>query len=548
MPLSDVTTRVRAARADVSHVLERADRYVDMGVTLRVVRMDPDGRQLLRRKPKLRVLREHHRGGIVDTSARPVRFVAPSERPVIWYCSEQAEPLILHGESMPMRLLVYGAMGAGKTTTMCQWLGFRALESTGMDGEIGATAPTNDRAIMIEQAITGLWPRTWWKWRGNARTYTLVNGITVRLVSTHQQSHAEGSRVQGWNWIACASDEMQDQLHVDGDIEARGRDAADARYLRFCTATAKDDTEWRSWRDRVLSTSIWGEARMAGPDSPFIEPSWWEQLKESLTEREYQRKVLALDVGPERMVYHTYSRAETVRMIPLGAQDCTREVLQPFGPLYSVLVGHDPGKLKDVSVILKAYRVPGAKRYVWYVVDELTTDTTTEEHGVQLLARLRSKWNVHKLDIRGRPLDGSERALIRADPHGTNSKSPDKSVYTTLANLGLDIRPALYAPNPRHGPTIGTPKPGRVDKEAGIEMIVRLLKDASGERRLFVACDDMRQPAARKLVEAFERSERDLAGEAEADRKDENDRSHWPAALRYSLIAIERVRFGEVAV
>src|SRR5690606_25125431 len=83
---------------------------------------------------------------------------------------------------------------------------------------------------------------------------------------------------------------------------------------------------------------------------------------------------------------------------------------------------------------------------------------------------------------------------------------------------------------------------GRVPKEARIEMVCRLLCNAAGERRLFVACDERRQPAAPRLVAALELSERDEAGKAETQRKNKQDLSHWPAALGYALWPYERLR------
>ena len=545
--LGERTARLRSARSDVATALEGESRFVDMGIVLRVVRRDEQaGRELLRGKPRLRVLREHRFGGLLDTTARPMRFVGPSLAPVVWYCSEAAEELLLH--ACADRVLVYGAMGAGKTTTMVQWTAIRSLELTGVGGEIGMTAPTNDRSVMIEQAVRDLYPRAWYRWRERSRTFTLANGVSLRLVSTHQQSRAEGSRVQGWNWVRVASDEIQDSLHADGDIEARGRDAPGGRFLRFNTATAKDDPEWRTWRDRVLSsrrpdgTFVWGERRMSGPDSPFTHPEYWNDLALTLTPREYQRKVLALDVGPERMVYPTWLRTENVRPIPqIGAVDVTSQVLKGYTGhrRASVLVGHDPGSLHDVSVVLKAYRLPGEPLHVWYVVDELTTSqATTETHVRALLKRLRERWGVHMLDWSGRPDPDAEIALVRADPYGNNDARTDRGVYTTFRNHGIDIRPAAYQP--------GSDKPGQIQKSARIDMVSRLLCDASGRRRLFVACDDRRVPAAPRLVEAIERSELDAAGEPETQRKDANDLSHWPCALGYALYSVERVRFDPV--
>jgi hypothetical protein len=66
-------------------------------------------------------------------------------------------------------------------------------------------------------------------------------------------------------------------------------------------------------------------------------------------------------------------------------------------------------------------------------------------------------------------------------------------------------------------------------------MLNRLFRDASGRTRLYVDCDDRRSPAAPKLVEALETSERNDAGVAEWERKDARDKSHWPAALAHAL-------------
>jgi hypothetical protein len=135
----------------------------------------------------------------------------------------------------------------------------------------------------------------------------------------------------------------------------------------------------------------------------------------------------------------------------------------------------------------------------------------------------------------GKVLPDSPVALIRADPYGdTESKDrPHKSVYTVLRSAGFDVRPAAYGRN-------GT-GPGPVPKEAGIEMVNSLFCNAAGERRLFVACDDSRQPAAPKLVDAIEMSERDEAFKAERYRKGtQADLSHYPATVRYALWAVER--------
>jgi hypothetical protein len=540
--LSEQTWRRKRAEREIRAEVEATDRYVDMGVLLRVVEQDPAGEELVPGCPPLRVLREHRFGGLVDTAAVPPCFIGPSSAPVVWHCSVDQEDIILHDEDQPLRRLVYGSMGAGKTAALARWLGLRALERTGVPvAEIGATAPTGDRTEMIAQAVREAFPSSWYTWRESDGTFTLANGVTIRLVSTHQASKAEGSRVQGYNWTDAASDEIQDSLAVDSDIEARGRKAPGGRYRRFCTATAKDDPAWRDWVARCATTDIWGISKMLGTRSPFIDPSYWVQLASTMPPRDYRRKVLAEDVGPERMTYTSWTRQDCCIPRPLvGAEDVTAQELAAWGRNRHVLVGHDPGRLFDVSIILKAYRVRGIQRPVWWVVDEVTTEQeTTDRHVSALLKRLRDRWKCNLLDWRGRPVEDGATALVRADPYtstGADEEHPDQGVYTRFRNAGLHILAAAYV--------AGTDKVkvARVPKEGRIDLVNTLLLSESGERRLFVDCDDRRQPAAPRLVAALEQSERDGDGKAEKQRKDKHDLSHWPSALGYALYAIERPR------
>jgi hypothetical protein len=483
----NVTWRLKKAHDTVATVLDGETRFVDMGVKLVVVRQDPKGEELIPGLPRMRIVDTHVRGGIVDRAKRPAGFCAPTEDPAVWYCGEVAEELVLHADHLAPRLLVDGAMGAGKTRVLAQWLGLRAIEFTGTPNiEIGATAPTAERTGMIARAIRECWPAAWWKWRDAEKTFTLANDVVLRLVSTHQNSEAEGSRVQGYNWAASGSDEIQDCLEFDGDIEARGRAAPGGVYRRLATATVKESPSWRTWKGHVKSARhpdtdrpLWSWHRMQGVSSPFVAPDFWQQLKATLTEREYQRKVLALDVGPERMVYTSFDRKENLRPIPqLGAMDVTREVLGPYLANADVLVGHDPGKRWNVSLVLKAFRLRGRPGHSWWVVDELTTqETSSEQHGIQLRQLLRTKWGLYQTDVRGRTMAGTGVALVRIDPKPFGERNDDgieRTVTTTWHNLGIEVRPATYSPARAKGGAIGGGGPGQVPREHGIEMVKRL--------------------------------------------------------------------------
>ena len=527
--LSSLTHRIRKAHAEYAAEYESVERYVDCGVVLKVVRRDPGGNIRLGDLPPMTALRSHARGGMIDTAADPVSLCGPSVKPVVWYCSEAAEDVILHDDSISARQLMYGAMGAGKTTTLAQWLWFRALEYVGEDVEIGATAPTEKRMNFIADAIRKLWPARWWSWRERSHTFSTPLRVTIQLVSTHKQSEAEGSRIQGYNWVACGSEEVQDCIDEDGNIEARGRAARGGLYKRLSNATAKDNPAWRAFRDRLKATGLWQFRQMRGPDSPFVSPQFWEDQKQVLTAREYAMQVGAQDVMPEDRVYTSWDHAENIKPVPvIGAKDVTAIELARFGHHgCSVLVGHDPGRTVDVSIFLKAYQYPGERDPVWFVVGELTTaQTTTEAHGRALIDYVRKRWGDPKT------------ALVHIDPHSTNTDNdddhPDLTVKKTLTALGLTVREAAYRP--------GSTAPGRIGREARVDMVNTLMCNSLGLRRLFVACDSSKQAVAPKLVEAIEMLERDSDGKVDRGKKGRDDKTHWPAALGYALWKIEKPR------
>jgi hypothetical protein len=531
---SDYAWARRRLFKDINSELRAADRFVDFGITLKVVRADESGEELIRGAPKLIILREHSFGGIVDTRARPPQFCAPSRSPAVWYCSEDQEPLVIHGDDLPDRLLVYGSEGGGKTQALAMWAVLRVLEFTGQNREIGLTAPTNPRTEMIYQAIADRVPATWFRWVDRDRIFHFVNGVRARLVSTHRQSRAEGSRIQGYNWSASGNDEVQDSLDADADIEMRLRSAPKGRGKRFATATAKDNTEWRTWRDSRIASGLWHLAKLIGPRSPFVHASVWADRKSTLTEREYNRRVWAMDVGPEHQLYHTWSR-DNVRPLPT-VPDSTAVELAQWGGGITILSGHDPGTRNRSTIFLKAYQ-PRIGRRQWWVVDEIVTELgTVEQNASAVLERLQTKWGANLLTALGRRSDGSNRVLIHADPYtdtGNDARHPDRSVYTQFRTLGMQIVPAAMQS------VGGESKPKQIPKQARIDMVCMLLCNSEGTRRLFVAQEDGK-PVAPKLVKALETLERDAAGDAEMDRKGEGDLTGPACALGYALWKLEK--------
>lgn len=532
--IAATTWRRRKLAARQSDALGGAERYVDMGAALYVVCQDDSGIEVLPGKPRVRALRRHAFGGIWDSALQ--RFIGPSANPVRWLCSPEQEELLLHGDELANKLLVYGAEGAGKTEVLAMYALIRALEfaARGIFGHAGATAPTGDRLFTLLRKLRSKMPESWYRYRTRERELALACGITFQLRSTTRHSEAVGSPIQGYDWLFAVSDEIQDSIDANEDIETRGRAAPEGRYRRLNTATAKDSTSWRNFRDGLRANPLWEFRQLQGPSNPFVPQAHWLNLRATLSRRGYQRRVLALDVGPERATYPSFSRERHLRPIPDDARDVTANIL---GREFGLLIGHDPGELFDVSIMLRAYELPGRPLPVWFVVGELTTEqTTSAKHAAQLLNLLREQY--------GMEWPGTPKALIRCDPHGQSERKPDKTVYTQFRNAGLAIRSAQFRPS-------GTGA-GNISKDARIETVDSCLETADGTTRLFIALAPGAiqevdgawhgTPVAPRLVESLEMSERDELGRAEVQKKDRSDLSHWTAALGYALWPYERPR------
>jgi hypothetical protein len=537
--------------------VEGVDRLVDAGIELHVVIADPAGEQLVPNAPRLRVLRTHRFGGIIDTSARPARMIQRSRDPVHWYCSEEQEPVIMHRDSDPIGQLVYGSEGAGKTAALAMWHGLRWLEHLGEGREAGQTGrPTSDSLDLVRAQMFKFWRPTWYRYKVADELFVFCDGTTLRLMSTYRQSAAGGSPIQGFNWSWCGRDEAQDQVEVHEDIQSRGRAAkivnGQNRYKQLATATAKESSDWRTLRDKLVAGKrpdgmpLWIRRWLLIENSPFVAPDFLTNQRESMSEREFRRRYDAVDLPPELATYPAWSRQNNLVRIPeIGWEDVTALELSRWGPNLTLLCGHDPGSLFDVTLIAKAFKRRAAGGRIsthpfWVILDEVTTEqSTTERHVVELLERTRERWNVNLLGRDGKPVKDGPQMFVRADPYGNNDNRPDRSVYTLFRNQHIRIEPAAYSVE-------GT-GPGRVPKDAGIEVVNTLLCSAARQRRLFIALNDRGEPVAPKLVEAFESQERDHRGKAEQQRKDAKDMSHWPAALRYMLWAVERPRLQRMA-
>lgn len=528
--LTNTAFRRRSIIREFANDVEATDRYVDIGVTLKVVRADERGEVLIPGARKMIVIDTKHYGGILDTKAEPPHIVPGedgiSQNPQEWLCSEDQFKVIEHPDEEPAGKLVLGGMGAGKTTAGCVWVYLRWLDELGTRKEAGITAPTETRLTAVTNEIFDRFPESWWRYNSETKIITMRDGFRWRGVSTHRQSEKQGSRIQQFNWVAIFMDELQDQVDEFVNAQARLRSKLSGRAKRFASATAKDQPEWRNLKDTIATSGMWTVHTMLGPDSPFIHPDHWASMKRLTTDREYRRLVLAEDLAPESRVYFNWDRKENLRPIPhVGARKITSIVLsrKTGNPRHALLIGHDPGTAKAASVFLDAYDVRG--EVCWWVRGELfTLHETSEQHALKVLDRVR-KFGCNVVR-------DAEIAHVRAQPVGQAEDKPDLNVYRVFARVGLDIKAAQYRKD-----GTGT---GQIKKDTRIDMVNRLLCDAAGKRRLFIDIGEDSKPVAPRLVSAFETMERDHRGRAEHEEKDENDPTDVPCALGYGLWAFEK--------
>jgi hypothetical protein len=526
--LTNASYRRRAIMRKVSERVEGFDRYVDIGVLLRVIKIDPKGEIKLDSGRRVTVVCEHRWGGLVDTKANPPRIVGPSRDPKVWMCSEAQEPLILHPDTAPLGELVVGAEGGGKTTTLVMWHHRRWVENLGEFREGLQTAPTLTRLGLVQREFENLWRPSWGYYvnRDDFQGFDLCDGSRIRFVSTAPRAAKQGSPVQGFNSSWAARDEFQDQIWVHADIESRMRAARVPKQIS--TATAKDDPEYRTLRDMLVQGGQWALSKLLVGDSPFVAANFLDIKRASgVTEREFRRRWLAEDLPPESRVYFNWERTRNLRPIPLvGARKITSLVLsrKTGNRSHALLIGHDPGTAKAASVFLDAYDVRG--EVCWWVRAELfTMHKTGEQHAREALAIVQKQFGCNI-----RP--DAEQAHVRAQPVGQSEDKPDLDIYRIWTRVGFHIKAAQYKKD-----GTGT---GQIKRDSRIDMINRLLGDAHNPPRLFIDVDEHGRPVAPKLVEAFETMERDHRGRAEHEAKDEHDPTDSPCALGYALWAWEK--------
>jgi hypothetical protein len=571
--ISNTTYRKRKQeRAILDDKLEQyaadvEDALVDVGVLIHVVEADPNGTQLFPGKPKMRVLREHKLGGILDRKAK--QLIGPSRNPLVWHCSVLQEG-ILFNRAKPAQL-VEGSEGAGKTTVLAQWHYVQWMRHLGEGREGLQTAPTNLRLGLVKREIGKLWRPEWYRYvtRKDFVGYELCDGSAIRMVSTHKPSEAGGSPVQGFNSSWAGRDETQDQTEVHDDIESRGREARDGWYPQLGTATVKDSTEYFNLVEQMEASGEWSIAKLLmcrplKPGSlefemvtPFVTRAFVESKMRTMSEREFRRRFFAERQTPELAVYYGWDRTRNLVDLPHigGGYDATVAVLQPYqsylrpGGRFALAAGHDPGAIFNTSEVAKLIVTGRVAR--WTVVGELQTmQTNPDEHAALFREYVRRAFDVEWPD--------SDKIAVFCDPHGKGDTDTDyQTHYGAFQANSIDV----FSPAPISQRISRTARIGVVNRlaagtaaEPGVARVV-VAKARGGEPHWDTKKKQWTtlvagNPVAPALVEAFETMKK-RPGDDDPEgvtKKDEKDKTHAPAALGYLLWPFEQQAITEFTV
>jgi hypothetical protein len=482
------------------------DRFVDMAARLRVYDKNPDGSD----NAVPGELRGKLYGGRYDSLLEQYVECDDLEQTEI-SCHRGQLDLLEHEKDGIMRVMALGGPGAGKTTAIVRRALINCLERPNTTG--GMVGATGDRKLILWEEFLGIVEPLGWvkEIRAKDGAILLKNGCKVEVLSAYRPSRQAGSPIQGRSWNWCCVDEGQsipDYAHKD--IDERGRRVG-TKYKVYESCTNMAIPAFQLRKERYKEDRSKDVIRFNPFDNPWVEDEYWERFKKEYGEREFKARILAEDVPPERLVYSGFSHQYSLGPRPNWTDVTARLISQKFGVHGKrYVVGQDFGIVMNASIFLKAFRDPKSKEVRWWVVREISHTGDT----LSLANRICGEY------------DPSELCVI-ADPH-INSKDADKSDYHIFRRSGLYIRPATQSP------------PIKVKHR--VSMLNALFEDANGDRALYVECNRQRKSYAPKLVNALMTMEIGEDGALEADRKDINDRSHWPSALAYGLFPFERIR------
>jgi len=410
-----------------------------------------------------------------------------------------------------MRLMALGGPGSGKTRSLTIAMILKGLAKPNRTwGMVGATA--DRREVIWRDFLDLIQPWGWIESLQESKKVLRTYFGCYEFVAAKAPSKAVGSPIQGRSWDGAGVDEAQNvEAAAHMDIDERGRRAGTS-YCVIETATNFGNPWFEARKEKFKESPHHEIVRLNPLENVFVREDYWLRFKDSYSEYDWRRRILAEDIAPEQMVYAHFRRKDNVRPRPFGGDDITPVLTkQRYGRPFQFIGGTDWGTLTTVTTILKAYREPATGETLWWACDEIISGS--HSNASDHVKRVAQKYN---------PTD----IILVCDP-GINTKDTDKSDYHLARREGFEVRPAYHE---------------AIKVKHRVSMMNALFEDARGKRRLFVDCDSHRHEACKQLVRSLITMAYDPTGNPEGMKKDYKDPSHFPASVAYGVFPWEKLR------
>ena len=369
-------------------------------------------------------------------------------------------------------VLFHGGRRAGKSHLACAALVMYAIMVPG--SLCWAVSPREKETEELRTALVRMLPGKWYRYVKEDLTFTLANRSRITLRSGYK---ADNLKAGGLGMALYNEGQKMDEK---GFIQLRGA-VSDSGALTLITANPPDRPIGR-WIEDFVSDVRAAKRRSARTfffdwrKNPFIERESLDAIADETDGKTFAREILGEFVPIGDVVFHAWSDRASIREVPEGFRDITREFTKRIlGRTYDHVVGCDFDKVPHLAgAVFKVYEKPAELDDVaelteipsgvplYWVVNEAIVELSDEDGLVDALEDLG--------------LDPSTTAVI-ADASGEYQdveRTRGKSSWDWLRARGWRF---LFYPDPnmkRNPDIVERCKTGNA-----------LLKSHAGKRRLF---------------------------------------------------------------
>lgn len=311
----------------------------------------------------------------------PITFHRGQEPAARWFCSWLTRFVRndWRGVKRAWSLLLIGGRRSGKTHLACAALVlFAILHPKAL---IWAVSPTLETGDELDEALKSLVPRRWYVRKqaktGRSTTFTFANKSRILLKSGVKPERLKAGRVD----IALLNEAQEQQQLAYVKLRAP---IADRGGILLVTANPPDRPSGR-WVEEHYNAakagSIEGEVFELDPrENPTINYQGLASIALEVDQKSFDRDVLGLFPPIGDIVFEQWDPRESVREIPPGWVNVTREVTRKhFGRAFPKVIGIDLQLSPHMcAAVLEWWRCPTTGDDIPWVVDEVVCPEADE--------------------------------------------------------------------------------------------------------------------------------------------------------------------------